>query len=338
MASPRIAAVIPVFNKQAFVGRAIESVLAQTRPADEIVIVDDASTDGSLAVVEGFRDARIRIVRRTESAKRGVAAARNLAIRTTTCDWVAFLDADDVWLPEFLQVAAGLAAEAPAEVGCVFTGWRDVWEDGGWTPDPYGARHGARGPHRLGFEDFIRAWIEVGQTPMSASAVALRRDILLSAGLFHENCRRGEDKDMWLRAMAGADAISSPSPCGVYDRAVPNQASATVTANVRHCVSGTLERMIPQASGERQRLLKRLFNIEALRSARQVGLRERLRPEVYRGFYVSLNPALYALLIGLSIVPGPLQRALREIMLGAGLRERLAGARRKRLTRAAEGA
>ena len=68
MASPRIAAVIPVFNKQAFVGRAIESVLAQTRPADEIVIVDDASTDGSLAVVEAFRDARIHIVRRTEPA------------------------------------------------------------------------------------------------------------------------------------------------------------------------------------------------------------------------------------------------------------------------------
>jgi glycosyltransferase involved in cell wall biosynthesis len=91
----RISAVVPVRNAAAYVQHALASVFAQSRPPDEVVVVDGASDDGTLDVVAGF--AEVRVVHQTG---RGLADARNLGIATTTGDLVAFLDADDRWLPD----------------------------------------------------------------------------------------------------------------------------------------------------------------------------------------------------------------------------------------------
>ena len=83
MTSDTIAAVIPLHNKERFVARALESVLAQTRPVDEIIVVDDASTDGSLDKVNAFSDSRLKLLHRTDPGPGGYAA-RNLAIRSAS--------------------------------------------------------------------------------------------------------------------------------------------------------------------------------------------------------------------------------------------------------------
>src|SRR4029434_1166221 len=106
-----IAAVIPVYNKEPYVVRAIASVLAQTRPVDEIIIVDDASTDGSRRQIEQFRDPRIKLLQRAEPGAGGYAA-RNLAIHHATSRWIAFLDADDSWHEHFIEEIAKLIAQA----------------------------------------------------------------------------------------------------------------------------------------------------------------------------------------------------------------------------------
>jgi succinoglycan biosynthesis protein ExoO len=317
LARPKLAAVICVFNKQDYVARSISSVLRQHPAVDELIVVDDASTDESVARIEAIADPRLRLLKRTDPRRRGVSEATNLAIGATDADWIAFLDADDGWLENFMPVVAGLIADAPPEVGCVFTGWEDRWSEGRATQDRYSAQRRHSGVVRLNFDDFLAAWLDLGFTPMCGSAVAFRRETLVRAGLFPVGQHRGEDKDLWFRALAIADALGAPEICAFYDRAVPGQAHKVVTHHARPCVCATIEKMIGESSGQRRVLLKRLFNGEVFRYARHVGLREPISPELYRGFYVAHDPAKYALLLGLTYTPAFVQSLIRQVLLAA---------------------
>jgi glycosyltransferase involved in cell wall biosynthesis len=95
-----ISAVIPVFNGEAYLAEAIESVLGQTLPPGEILVVDDGSSDGTARVVERYYP---RVIYRRQ-VNQGPGAARNLGIRESKGDFIAFLDADDLWLPERLEM------------------------------------------------------------------------------------------------------------------------------------------------------------------------------------------------------------------------------------------
>jgi glycosyltransferase involved in cell wall biosynthesis len=312
MTTNTIAAVIPVYNKELYVARAIESVLAQTRPVDEIIIVDDASTDGSLDQIQVFRDSRIRLLRRTTAAT-GPSRARNLAIGSATSRWIAFLDADDQWHVEFIEELQKLMGRASETVGCLFTGWQDVWPDGAVTQDAYSAKFRAETFSWLDMETFLSIWLELHSCPMCASAIAVRRDILLKAGLFPERCRRGEDKDTWLRVMTLTEAISSPRVCSTYYRGMAGQLNDAFSTNMRHCLCITLQGLIARTSGTRRRLLMRLFNHQVFEYARWIiGQGERVLPEVYRGFYVSVDPNRYLVLLASSYLPVPMQHLVRE--------------------------
>ena len=107
--APKFSIVIPVYNGAETLARAVDSVLAQTHPAHEILIVDDGSTD-STAQIAGRYDAPVRYV---HQPNQGVSAARNLGAREAVGDWLAFLDADDHYYPNRLQVHAQMLAEVP---------------------------------------------------------------------------------------------------------------------------------------------------------------------------------------------------------------------------------
>jgi glycosyltransferase involved in cell wall biosynthesis len=314
MARQTIAAVIPVHNKGRLVARAIASVFSQTRPVDEIIVVDDASTDDSLEQLQPFLASGIRLLRRDRPGPGGYAA-RNLAIREAKSDWIAFLDADDAWKPDFIEEISRMIAQAPASTGCAFTGYETVWPDRA-KRDGYSASFDGRGYRRLDFNAFVSAWIKHGSCPIWTSACAMRRDLLLKAGLFPEHrCRRGGDKDLWLRALAEADAISSARPSATYYKETGNQVTRMEATNIRHCLSATLEQMMSEAVGRRRTLLRRLFNSEAFEYARRIGQRERVSPEIYRGFFVSLDPSRYVILLALTYMPVPLQQLFRNCLL-----------------------
>jgi len=102
----RISVVIPTHNRAGLVQKALQSVLAQTYPVHEILVVDDGSTDGTREVVEGYSQSSASPktpVRYTYQAQQGVAAARNRGVANSTGDWLAFLDSDDLWLPDKLD-------------------------------------------------------------------------------------------------------------------------------------------------------------------------------------------------------------------------------------------
>src|SRR5215204_2599957 len=117
MTADTFAVLIPLYNKEPYIARALASVLAQTRPVDEIIIVDDASTDGSADQVTAFRDPRLRLLRRTDPKQRGLPATRNLGIRSATSRWIALLDADDRWREDFIEESNKLMVQASDPIG-----------------------------------------------------------------------------------------------------------------------------------------------------------------------------------------------------------------------------
>ena len=128
---PSVSVIMPVYNGGPYVGAAIESVLAQTETGWALIVVDDGSTDDTPAVLARY--AAHPAITLGRQAKAGVAAARNRAAQAATAEWVALLDADDVWRPNYLStMLAALRAAAGAAAG--FAGWQ--YMDATGTPLP----------------------------------------------------------------------------------------------------------------------------------------------------------------------------------------------------------
>ncbi|HEY5708917.1 MAG TPA: glycosyltransferase family 2 protein [Solirubrobacterales bacterium] len=115
MAEPTVTAAIPVHNGEAYLAEAIESVLAQERPCDQVVVVDNGSTDRSAEIARSYAP-RVEVI---YEPRRGVSAARNAAMRALRGDFVAFLDADDLWRPEKTALQLSAFAAEP-ELSLVF--------------------------------------------------------------------------------------------------------------------------------------------------------------------------------------------------------------------------
>src|ERR1039457_5279759 len=107
--APTASAVIPTYNRARFVGEAIDSILAQTRPVDEIIVVDDGSTDDTIERLKKYAPA----IRCVSQQNRGPSAARNRGIKEAHCDFVAFLDSDDLWIPRKIELQLDFFAQHP---------------------------------------------------------------------------------------------------------------------------------------------------------------------------------------------------------------------------------
>lgn len=192
-AQPLVSVVVPTFNAERFVERALTSVAKQTLKSTETIVVDDASKDRTTAVVQSWRDRGVRLLAQT--VNRGPAAARNIGIRAATGTYVAFLDADDEWMPEKLERQVAILAKHPAASFC---GCNAVWRfPDGSVESSVSTQHpvveGSEAWRTLLRYSFV-------QTP----SVTARRDTLLKANGFDESLSVGEDQDLWLRlAMMG---------------------------------------------------------------------------------------------------------------------------------------
>lgn len=120
MEGPKVSVIIPAYNREHTIGRAMRSVLHQTFQDFEIIVVDDGSTDGTAKVIKRFRDPRIRHLHHEKN--RGAAAARNTGIKAACGEYIAFLDSDDEWLPEKLDEQIGALQNAPDGVYASCTG------------------------------------------------------------------------------------------------------------------------------------------------------------------------------------------------------------------------
>jgi glycosyltransferase involved in cell wall biosynthesis len=118
---PTVSIIIPTYNREQLLGRAIQSALAQTYQDFELIIIDDGSTDNTDRLVKSFNSEKIRYIRHKKN--KGPAAARNTGIRSAKGNYIAFQDSDDEWMPEKLEKQMRAFATAPPEVGVVYTSY-----------------------------------------------------------------------------------------------------------------------------------------------------------------------------------------------------------------------
>lgn len=187
--APGITVAMSVYNAEAFVAAAIESVLDQTRTDFEFLILDDGSRDRSLAIITDYaaRDPRIRVIAREN---RGLVASLNELLAQARAPLVARMDADDICLPDRFAHQAAFFARHP-DVGVLGTWTEDIDEHG--APYPVDAPD-----HPLDHAGFLAA-VEAGAPLLCHPAVMFRRDLVRSVGGYHPAFRHCEDLDLWLR-------------------------------------------------------------------------------------------------------------------------------------------
>lgn len=204
---PTVSVIMPAYNVEPYIGDAIESVLAQTFTDYELLIIDDGSTDGTAEIARRFagRDSRVKLI---QQENRGLAAARNTALRHATGELMALLDSDDLWMPRFLRAQIAVLHARPA-VDIVTGNARTLGshEDGlparPW-PDP-------------------RPWPNLRTILTDELSVFImsvfRRRVYDTIGGFDEMLRTNEDFDFWLRAaLAGFAFARNDEPLGSYRR------------------------------------------------------------------------------------------------------------------------
>lgn len=220
--------VIPLYNKRRYIARAIDSVLAQTWAAFELIVVDDGSTDGSGDIVASMRDARIRLIRQVNA---GESAARNRGIAEAAHSHIAFLDADDAWAENHLATLAALIADCP-EAGLYCAGYQ-MAEPNGKLKRP----HWIMVPRR-GFVSRYFYSVSKGDLIATSSSVCIPALVLQDVGAFSVGDRLGADQDMWARiALRYAIAVDS-TVTTTYFR----------DANDRVCASERHEQELPYSS------------------------------------------------------------------------------------------
>ena len=168
-----ISAILPVYNGGQLLAGAIASILNQSRPLEEILLVDDGSTDGAAAAFSDFHSS-IRYIRQENA---GCSAARNTALKQVTTEWVTFLDADDYWSADaVLAHIRCLQANPEAQIIAGHTQVMRLTATGEFENTAY------------------------RRQLLSLSSMLFRRDVFSSVGLFAENLRRSGDFDWFVRA------------------------------------------------------------------------------------------------------------------------------------------
>lgn len=204
--------VIPLFNKEDAIAGTIGSVLKQTRLPDELILVDDGSTDNSVKVAEralaqAKDGVRCRLIRQ---ANAGVSAARNAGAAAATSTYIALLDADDEWLPDYLAEVERLARKCPSASVLTIRCAR-LNADGRLIPEPI-----ALADDHFGLVDRFLYKYRRGYGIINSSSVTIRRDAWERSGGFPEGARKGQDMFMWLKLALRETFAHSAAPLSIW--------------------------------------------------------------------------------------------------------------------------
>ncbi|HRN54808.1 MAG TPA: glycosyltransferase family A protein [Agriterribacter sp.] len=191
-----LSVVIPLYNKEKSIKNTVRSVLAQTVADFELLVINDGSTDTSREMVAGIQDSRIRIV---DKPNGGISSTRNEGIALARYDYIAFIDADDYWEPDFLETIQGLISDYP-EAGCYTTGYACKFNKA--ILNVFAVKE------RGLVKDFFK---QVYKGPvMHASSVCIQKNVFKQVGYFNTSISRAEDYDMWARIARRVDIAASP--------------------------------------------------------------------------------------------------------------------------------
>ena len=256
---PRVSVIMPVYNGEAYLGEALDSVLAQTLPDFELIAVDDASSDRSWSILERYaaQDARIRAVRRPRNGGHHVAS--NQAMALAQGDYIARLDQDDLARPQRLEVSVRYL-DAHPEVGLLATGYQYVTADGRSTERLKPMTH-----------ERLRAGLVFGNCIVHSSAV-LRRSVVETGDFGYEDLPGPQDYDLWVRLLEHTRGASIADALAVYrrtDESMSDLFDAEMPAAAEAISHRQLERLIGDLTTDREvyRSIRRIHGMRSVRHA-----------------------------------------------------------------------
>ena len=232
--TPTVTVIITTYNRADYVGDAVQSVLAQTFPDFELILIDDGSTDDTKTILEPYRD-RLQYIYQDN---RGLYPARNEGIRAARGRYVAFLDSDDLWCPGKLDAQVRLL-DAHPDFGAVHTDSAVI--------DPLGnvietsANRNRQTTNGMVFEEFFQNYMSV----ILDSSVMIRRSCFDAIGLFDETCPTVEAYGFFLRLAWRYPIYFLPEPLVTYRRTPGGLSRRSALENVR-CREEILTRFIDQ--------------------------------------------------------------------------------------------
>lgn len=241
--------VIPLYNKEHYIEKTLQSVLNQTFGDYEIIVVDDGSSDGSLAAAGRVKSDRIRLIQQENA---GVSVARNTGIHNARGEYVCFLDADDEWRPEYLETIDSLT---------------NAYPDSGFFVTAYAVDMG-NGKINLSTQltpeqgCLPSYWLTLakGYDFVWTSATTIRRQLLLDAGCFRPGEKIGQDLDMWARvARINPKVAYSARICVNYNRS----AEANARTRVRIAWAGAFIQDLEEELENPRRTPEEIASIQA---------------------------------------------------------------------------
>lgn len=304
--TPRVSVVVPYYRAGAWVEETLRSVLAQTYPDLEVLVVDDGSPDADLLPPLLTRLAREGLgtpIRLCCQSNAGPSAARNHGIREARGSLVALLDADDRWAPALLKAAVeAFDGSAPPDMVCfdALVGW-----EGGGPPRPL--MPPADAPAWLTLEDVIG-----GRRSITTTGAVIRREALLDVGGFDPDLRRAEDFDLWIRlALAGYRIRHLPVPLVLRRRLASGLASdaaamrsAALEILGTHLRSGMLPRAAVHAAARFHRAIEGRQHLEEARGSLVQGHTGAARAALLKAMRLAPSAKGLAALAALVIAPG----------------------------------
>jgi GT2 family glycosyltransferase len=199
MPAPAVSICIPAYQAGAFIGETLASLRAQTFVDWEAQVVEDGTNDDTEKHVRAFAAGGAQSVHfQRHAVNQGLPATRNTAIATAQGEWIALLDADDLWTPRHLELAIALARETGAEI--IHTGVVLFESESG-------RELATREPSAEALAAFPLSLFR-GDYPIQPSSALIRRDALVRAGGFDPRCRYVEDRELWLRLVRGGARVS----------------------------------------------------------------------------------------------------------------------------------
>jgi glycosyltransferase involved in cell wall biosynthesis len=286
-----VTVILPTYNRARSLGRAINSVLAQTHSELTLIVVDDGSTDSTETVVKSLTDERVRYLRLPEN--RGPAAARNAGIREAATEWIAFQDSDDEWLPTKLEEQLRAAATPGRDVVLVVSGYRLDIDEIVVRPE-----HTLRGEDPT--PDVLDGWPTITPTWL------VKRTALEELNGFDETLPCLEDWELALRLTDRYGITAVVGPLLVKHSSVDSVCARPETLEM--ALREVLRRHGDRWKGERHRLAHRLRHLACLeyrlgrhRNARRTLLRSLVRDP--------RTPATYALLAASCLGSHAVERA-----------------------------
>jgi glycosyltransferase involved in cell wall biosynthesis len=239
-----VSVVIPAYRVSEYIGQTVDSVMQQTVPAFEVIVVNDCCPDSENLdkALERFRGS-IRYIRHPEN--RGLAAARNSGIRAASGEWVAFLDGDDFWFPDYLEVQLRVADAFPGS-DLIFGNARII-----------GSRDDGKPARPLSPSNGVITLVELLSETRDISVMNItRRSAIIAAGGFDESLRRCEDFELWTRMLINGAVVRYHS---------------RVIAGYRRR-SGSLSADVVKMFESRMRVLEKLEPNESLKPAERAAM------------------------------------------------------------------